>query len=276
MAIGDGVAPRLQHELRPEVLPAVDILEAIPVRPVVRIVAGPADVVRDRPAHLARGVAAGCDDRDDRRIVDRDRRQKIADAAQLQLGIQLEQRKRSVEVDIDSVVERVVHALEQGEPAGVIRIGQGAADFARLPERAPVDEEVQLVEQRGPVPVRPVRVVEDRPLPRLDGRAPRRGLGERVHGELPGTAPGPAPVARVALPPASAGLELDHRQVPRQCEPDRAALAGLQRRGHRDGSARRPGRGGIGSGRRGRVETAVGGEIGPCVDVGDRVERGAG
>ena len=53
----DGVAPDLEDELGAEVLPDVDVLEAVPVGPVERVVGRPADIVRDRPGRLADRVA---------------------------------------------------------------------------------------------------------------------------------------------------------------------------------------------------------------------------
>ena len=50
---GDRVAPDLEHELRAEVLPVVDVLVVVAVGAVERVVVGPADVVRHRPADLA-------------------------------------------------------------------------------------------------------------------------------------------------------------------------------------------------------------------------------
>ena len=147
--------------------------------------------------------------------------------------------ERGVEVDVDGVVERVVDALEQREPADVVGRRLRAADLAVLPERAAVDEEVQLVEQRHRVPVGARRVVEERRLPGLDGRvarpAPRRGRAARGR---PRASPVRPHVLRVALPPAPAGAELDDRQVPGDREPDGPALARGQRR--RSPRPRRP------------------------------------
>ena len=182
----DGVAPRLQDELRPEVLPAVHVLEPVPVRPDEGIVRRAADVVRDGAADLAWRRFAGCLDRDDLGIVDRDRREQVADSAQLELREQGQERERRVEVDVDRVVERVVDAFEERESADVVGCRLGRPDLASLPEGAAVDEKVELVEERRDVPVRTFRIGEVRGLPRLDRTSPLRRLGEGVPGEVEG------------------------------------------------------------------------------------------
>ena len=60
-------------------------------------------------------------------------------------------------------------------------------------------------------------------LPGLDRRPPVRRLGERVAGQVPGAVAAPAPVARVALPPAASRAELDDRQVPGRARTARTA-----------------------------------------------------
>ena len=107
-------------------------------------------------------------------------------------------------------------------------------------------------------------------------RAPGRRLGEGVPREVDRARAGPAPRLRVALPPAPAGAELDDRQVPGDREPDRPPLAGRQHERRRDRRARRPIRwptalrwpapG---------LQPPVGGEVGPKLPVGDRIERRA-
>ncbi len=69
------VAPDLQHELRAEVLPDADVLEAVPVRAVERVVIGAADVVGHGPADLARCCQSGCFDRHDLGVIVGDRRE---------------------------------------------------------------------------------------------------------------------------------------------------------------------------------------------------------
>ena len=119
----NGVAPGLEDELRSEVLPAVDVLEPVPVRPMERVVAGPAHVVRHRAGELARGVATGCRDVDEGRVVDGDRRQQVADPAQLKVREQLEHREGRVEVHIDGVVEGATDAQHRETP-DVVRAGE--------------------------------------------------------------------------------------------------------------------------------------------------------
>src|SRR4029079_8412720 len=119
--------------------------------------------------------------------------------------------------------------FEEREPPGVVRRGEGTADFARLPERAAVDEEVQLVEQRGPVPRRPLGVIDDRALPGLDRGPPGGCLAKRVDRQIPGAIARTCPFTGVSLPTAPPATELDHRQIPGQPEPDRRALPGRQR-----------------------------------------------
>ena len=119
-----------------------------------RVVVRAADVVRHGAADLARGCEAGRLDGDDLRVVDGDRREQVADATRLELREEPQDRERRVEIHVDRVVERVVGALEEGEPAGVVPVGLRAVDFARLPEAAAVDEEVELVEEGRLVPVR--------------------------------------------------------------------------------------------------------------------------
>ena len=191
-------------------------------------------------------------------------------------GNDLEQRERGVEVDVDGVVERVVHALEQREPADVVGIRLRAAHLAVLPERAAVDEEVQLVEQRHRVPVGARGSSRYGRLPGLDRPSPGRGVGEGVPREVDRARAGPAPRLRVALPPATAGAELDDRQVPGDREPHGPALVRAEHERRRDRRARRPIRwptalrwpapG---------LQPPVGGEVGPKLPVGDRIERRA-
>ena len=227
------------------------------------------------PPTLRGARATGRLDRDDLRVVDRDRREEVADPADLELGEQLEHRERGVEVDVDGVVERVVHALEEGEPADVVRRRIRAADLAVLPERATVDEEVELVEERHHVPVGAIGIGEVRRLPGLDGGPPRGRLGERVPSEVHGPLAGPAPVLRVALPPASTGPELDLGEVPGEGEPDGAALAGGEGQGGRERRSAGRGGGGIRKIDRRGVQVGqatVGGEIRPELVVVDGVE----
>ena len=264
---GDGVPPGLQHELRAQVLPAADVLEPIAIGTVERVVVGSADVVGHRAAHLAGRGRAGRLDRDDLGVVDRDRGEQVADPAHLELGEELQGREGRVEVDVDRVVERVVETLEERELADVVGRRLRLADLAVLPERAAVDEEVQLVEEGHLVPVGPVGVGEVGRLPGLDPAPPVGQLLERVGDQVPGPQAASSPVARVALPPATPGPELDHRQVPGDREPDRATLAGREQDGRGDGRPR-------GSDRRRRhpravgLEPAVRGEVRPEVGVG--------
>ena len=162
------------------------------------------------------------------RVLDRDRREQVADARALELREQPEDRERRVEVDVDRVVEGVVDAFEQREPADVVGLRLRPADLTGLPERPAVDQEVQLVEQRRACTRRaaPGRRGSAAATPRSRRARPAspRGRG----GEVPGARAGPAPVPRVALPPSPTGPELDHRQVPGEREPDRPALAGSE------------------------------------------------
>ncbi len=93
--------------------------------------------------------------------------------------------------------------------------------------------------------------------------------------QVPGAQAGPAPVARVALPPAPTTAELDDREVPGEGESDRPALAGRQVRGGGHGGTRWSVRGGSGTGHRVRVESTIGGEVRPEFRVGHRIERSA-
>ena len=142
------VAPHLEGELGREVDPAVDVLEAIAVGPDEGVLVRAAHVVRDRERRLAHARQARRLDRHGCRVGPGHRREEVADPAPLEVREQLDHRRGCVEVDVDGVVERVVEALEEREPAGIVRVRLGAADLARLPERPAVDEEVQLVEQR--------------------------------------------------------------------------------------------------------------------------------
>ena len=135
----------------------------------------------------------------------------------LELREELEHRERRVEVDVDGVVERVVDAFEQREPAGVVDGRLRAADLAGLPERAAIDEEVELVEQRRAVPGRSFLVLEDRRLPALDGRPPG-GCLVRARAR-----PGPRPAGRSGPTSAySASTSVARRRTRRSAGPRRA------------------------------------------------------
>ena len=272
---GDRIAPGLQHELGAEVLPVVDVLVVVAVRSVERVVVRPADVVGHGPADLAHGVRPGRHDPDDRRVVDGDRGQQVADATTLELRVEPEDGERRVEVHIDAVEVRVVGAFEQGEPARVGGVGLRAVHLAGFPEAPAVDEEVELVEEGCLVPVGPLVRREDRPLPGLDRPAPARRLGQGVAGEVERPLAGPAPRPRVALPPAPAGAELDDREVPGDRETKRPSLARCEVDGRSDGcSERLAGRTRASVVR--WIEPTVRGEIGPDLAVRAGIEPAPG
>ena len=195
------------------------------------------------PPTLRGAVQPGRLDRHDLRVVDRDRLEQVADAAQLELREQLEQGERGVEVDVDGVVEGVVDALEEREPADVVGLRLRAADLAGSQNEPPSTRKYSSLNSAARVPVRARRVVEDtapaRPRWPVARPAPRRGRAARGPTRARRSAPSP----RVALPPAPSGAELDDRQVPGDREPDRPALARGEHRGRRDRGAdadRRP------------------------------------
>ncbi len=227
--------------------------------------------MRYRAADLARRQGPGRLDRDDFGVIDRDRCQQVADASRLELREEPEDRERGVEVDVHGVVEPIVQAFQEGEPARLAGLWFGPANLTSLPERATIDQEIELVEEGALVPVGAVGGVEDRTLPCLDRIAPGRRCLQRMPGEVEGARAGPAPRPRVALPPLAPGPELDGRQVPGDRKTDRAALAGTQLQRGRHGGADRLAvlvRGVVVV----RFEPSIGREVGPQLGIGERIE----
>ena len=122
---GDRIAPDLEDDLGSQVLPVVDVLELVPVRPIERVVGRSADIVRDGPARPCAAPAARRPRSSRPPGRPRDRREQVADPARLELREQPQDRERRVEVHVHAVVERVVGALEEGEPAGSSGSGVG-------------------------------------------------------------------------------------------------------------------------------------------------------
>ena len=261
----------------PEVLPVVDVLERVPVGADERVVLRAADVVRDGAADLARRPARRTPRSSRSRVVDRDRLEQVADPAQLQLGEQLEQRERGVEVDVDRVVERVVDALEEREPADVVGIRLRAADLAGSQNEPPSTRKYSslnsaIVYQSG-------RSGSSRTgaCQASIAASPGRGLGEGVPREVDRARRRSGPT-----PACSASTSGGRRRTRRPAGPRRsrtgpsgarpgpstnvAATAAPDAR-----SAGRPPSDGPPPG----SQPPVGGEVRPKLPVGDRIERRA-
>jgi len=109
------VAPDLEHELAVQVLPDVDVLPVVDVRPQEGIFTRAAQVVRHRAAPFPLREGSATSHGDDLWVVDVDSRREIPEDADVQVGPQQKERPRRVEVDVQRVVAGVVVALKDGE-----------------------------------------------------------------------------------------------------------------------------------------------------------------
>ena len=228
------VTPELEDELAVEVLPDVHVLESIGIHAQERVVRRTADVVGQGARALSRRRQPAPLDLDDRRVVDVHRIDEVANDRPFEVRPQPQQSERRIEVDVEGVVERVVEALDEGEPADVVRavdrpfrhesrrrrLASRRVGGTVGPDCSAVGDEVQLVEERRLVPVGSSRVGEDRRLPGLDLRGPGISAAESLGRDRPGVPAGRAEEPRIPPVPARPGTEARHRDVPRENERD--------------------------------------------------------